>query len=252
MIDKTAIISEGALISKNVSIGPFVVIEDGVIIGENTKILCNCILKRNTVIGKNNYIYENAIIGGDPQDISFDPAIQSHVEIGDFNIIREHVTIHRSTKLSSPTKIGNKNYIMVNAHIAHDNLIGNHTIITNSVNFGGHVMVEDFAVIGGAAQVHQHVRIGKMSMVAGMAPVSKDVIPFMLLGRNPAKHYSLNLIGLRRNNVSKDSIKEIRIAINDLRKNGTLSETINFTSEEVGYLKSWLSTNSHRGCHSFL
>ena len=91
-----------------------------------------------------------------------------------------------------------------------------------------------------------------MSMVAGMAPVSKDVIPFMLLGRNPAKHYSLNLIGLRRNNVSKDSIKEIRIAINDLRKNGTLSETINFTSEEVGYLKSWLSTNSHRGCHSFL
>ena len=99
---------------------------------------------------KNNYIYENAIIGGDPQDISFDPAIQSYVEIGDYNIIREHVTIHRSTKLSSPTKIGNKNYIMVNAHIAHDNLIGNHTIITNSVNFGGHVMVEDFAVIGGA------------------------------------------------------------------------------------------------------
>ena len=81
MIDKTAIISEGALISKNVSIGQFVVIEDGVIIGENTKILCNCILKKNTVIGKNNYIYENAIIGGDPQDISFDPAIQSYVEI---------------------------------------------------------------------------------------------------------------------------------------------------------------------------
>lgn len=247
----TAIVDSNCIIGKDVEIGPYCIVEKNCEIGDGTKISSHCVIKANSVIGKNNFFYENIVIGGDPQDTSFDPTDDTFVKIGDYNILREFVTVHRSTNKAAPTYIKDKNYIMAYTHVGHDCLLGSNIIITNGVSLAGHVMIDDQVVIGGSALVHQHVRIGKLAMVAGGAPVSKDVIPFMLLGRNPAKHYSLNKVGLDRNKISKDSYRALAEAYKQLKKTGNLDE-IKEKSNEIEYLISWLSVKSKRGNHSFL
>jgi UDP-N-acetylglucosamine acyltransferase len=250
-IHKTAIVDESLVIGNNVAIGPYTVIHPNVKIGNNTIIESHCVLNSNTEIGNNNRIYDHVIIGSDPQDLSFDTSRKTFVQILDNNIIREYTSIHRSTKEEKPTKIFNKNMIMANSHIAHDCILGNNIIMTNLSVLGGHCIVEDNAVLGGNTMVHQHVRIGKLSMTAGGSRVTRDVIPYMLLGRNPVKHYCLNKVGIKRYGISSENYKILEKALKNLRKGEDINN-IKPISEDLQYLISWFSVKSERGHHSFI
>ena len=250
-IDKTAIIGDGVEIGTNVTIGAYSVIHPNAKIGNNTNISSHCVIHSDTEIGDNNKIYDQVIIGSDPQDLQFDINKKTFVQILNNNIIREHTSIHRSTNEDKPTKIFNNTLVMANCHIGHDCILGNNVIMTNSSLLGGHCMIEDHAVLGGNSLIHQHVRIGKLSMTAGGARVSKDVIPFMLLGRNPAKHYCLNKLGIKRYGIKDDDYEVLSKAFKILRKGEDLAK-IEPITEDLQYLISWFSVKSERGHHSFI
>lgn len=210
MIHNTAIIHPNAKIASDVEIGPFVVIGDKVKIDSGTKIKSHTVIEGDTEIGKNNLIFPFATVGVDPQDLKF-KGESSKLIIGDNNKIREHVTIHRGTKDGGMiTKIGSNNLLMVGVHIAHDCLVGDHVILANNATLAGHVQIENNVVIGGLSAVHQFVRIGKGAMIGGMSGVESDVIPFGLVMGERAFLAGLNLVGLKRNNFSRDEIHALR------------------------------------------
>ena len=209
-IHKTAIIDETAILGKNVTVGAYSIIHPNVTIGDNTTISSHCIIYPNTDIGEDNNIYDHVVIGANPQSLNFDIKLNTYVKILDSNIIREYVSIHRSTKEGIPTQIFNNTMIMAYCHIAHDCLIGNNVTMTNAASLAGHVMIEDYAVLGAHTLVHQHVRIGKLSMTAAGTRVTKDVIPFMILGRDPVKHYCLNKVGIKAKEILTTKLKSQR------------------------------------------
>lgn len=210
MIHKTAIVSDKAQIAKNVEIGPFCVIGDNVKIEEGTILKSHVVIDGNTTIGKNNIIFPFATVGLVPQDLKF-AGEQSQLIIGDNNTIREHVTIHLGTKDGGMiTKIGNNCLLMVGAHIAHDCLIGNNVILANNATLAGHVHVGNNVVIGGLSAVHQFVRIGGGAMIGGMSGVENDVIPFGLVMGERAHLAGINLVGMKRQNISRDEIHALR------------------------------------------
>ena len=250
-IHPTAIVHKSANIGKNVSIGPYTIIHNNVKIGDNTKIRSHCVLYSYSEIGNNNIIYDHAIIGSDPQDLKFDTNIDTYVKVLDNNIIREYVSIHRATKEDKPTKIFNNIMIMANSHVGHDSIVGNNVIISNASLLGGNVIIEDYAVLGGNTLVHQHVRVGKLSMIPGGARVTKDVIPYMLVGRSPVKHYCLNKIGIKRYGINDENYEVLSRAFRLLKK-GEDIKSIKPMTEDLQYLISWFSVKSERGCYSFI
>lgn len=250
-IHPTAIVHKSANIGKNVSIGPYTIIHNNVKIGDNTKIRSHCVLYSYSEIGNNNTIYDHAIIGSDPQDLKFDTNIDTYVKVLDNNIIREYVSIHRATKEDKPTKIFNNIMIMANSHVGHDSIVGNNVIISNASLLGGNVIIEDYAVLGGNTLVHQHVRVGKLSMIPGGARVTKDVIPYMLVGRSPVKHYCLNKIGIKRYGINDENYEVLSRAFRLLKK-GEDIKNIKPMTEDLQYLISWFSVKSERGCYSFI
>src|SRR5438309_9570679 len=162
MIHQTAVIGSGAKIGANVEIGPHSVIGGAVSIGDGCVIRDNVVIEVNVSISRSNRIGHGAIIGGEPQDVSFSPTTRSRVEIGERNIIREQSTIHRGTTADSATKIGDENFLMVNAHVGHICVIGNKVIIADIVLLGGYVMVDDPAFLGGGSVFHQNMRVGRL------------------------------------------------------------------------------------------
>lgn len=211
MIHSTAIIEKGARIGKGTSIGPYCVIGKNVVIGKNNKINSHCVIEGWTKIGDNNQIGISVIIGSAPQDMKYKD-FKSFVEIGDNNIIREFVTIHRGAEEASRTIIGNGNMLMAYVHVAHNCRLGNENILANLVGLSGHVEVEDMVVIGGMAGVHQFTKIGKMAMVGGYSKLIKDVPPYALVDGQPARLYGINHIGLRRRDVNAKTRSEIKQA----------------------------------------
>ncbi len=194
-----------------VIVGPFCHIEPGVRIEANTKLESHVTIKSGTMIGKDNYFAEGSIIGGDPQDRGYKNE-PTFLVIGDRNKIREYVTIHRATGEGKTTTIGDDNFIMANCHVAHNVVIENGVVITNGVGLAGFVTVEEHAVIGGMTGVHQFVRIGKLSMVAGMSRIVKDVPPFMVVEGMDARVYDINAIGLRRADISAEARQSLHKA----------------------------------------
>lgn len=200
-IHATAVIHPSAVIGENVKIGPFCYVGPDCSIGDNTVLKCQVLIDKRTTIGKNNQIHSAAAIGGDPQDTKYSDEPTSLI-IGDNNIIREFVTIHRATGEGGVTTIGSYNMIMSYCHIGHNCEIGNNIIIANQAGLSGHVVVEDNVVFGGMVGVHQFTRIGKLSMIGGLSKVVQDVPPFMLGDGRPLEILDLNTIGLRRNQVT--------------------------------------------------
>ncbi len=209
-IHNTAIISAKAKIAQNVEVGPYCIIGDNVEIGEGCVLKSNVVIERNTKIGKNNTIFPFAVIGVDPQDLKFQGE-ESQIIIGDNNKIREHVTIHLGTKDGAMvTKIGNNCLLMVGVHIAHDCVVGDNVILANNATLAGHVEVSNHVVIGGLSAVHQFVRIGEGAMIGGMSGVESDVIPFATVMGERASLAGLNLVGMKRRNISRDEIHNMR------------------------------------------
>lgn len=207
-IHSTAIVSPKAEIGNNVKIGPFSIIEDDVRIGNDNEIRSSVVIAAGTTIGNGNKIHSFAVIGTEPQDLKFN-GVRTEVIIGDRNTIREFVTINRGTEATAKTTVGSDNLLMTYCHIAHDNRIGSNIVMANVAQCGGHVHVEDWAILGGAVKVHQFCSVGCHTMVGADIKIVKDVPPYVLLGKDPAKVEGLNVIGLRRRGFTADTIKEI-------------------------------------------
>jgi UDP-N-acetylglucosamine acyltransferase len=219
MIHPTAIIGSGAKIGANVEIGPHSILGDSVTIADDCVIGANVVIEGEVSIGRGNRVEHGAMIGGQPQDVSFSPTTPSRVEIGERNIIRENSTIHRGTTADSATKIGDDNFLMVNAHVGHNCVIGNKVIVANNVLLGGYVTVDDQAFLGGGSVFHQNMRVGRLIIAQGASAFGKDIPPFVIAAeRNYV--FGLNTIGLRRVGFSREQRDEIKRAFKLLYLSG--------------------------------
>ncbi|MFK5914251.1 MAG: acyl-ACP--UDP-N-acetylglucosamine O-acyltransferase [Woeseiaceae bacterium] len=211
-IHPTAIISDKATLGTGNTIGAFVIIEDDVIIGNDNILLSGVILKSGTRVENSNKIHENAVIGGLPQDLGFEPATPSFVKIGSKNTLREFVTVHRASQENEATTLGDENYLMTQVHIGHDCKLANNIIIAPSTGLGGFVTVEEKAFISGGVMVHQFVHIGSLAMLGGNAKITQDVLPYMICDGNPAYISGLNKVGLRRSGFNMDDLRALKKA----------------------------------------
>jgi len=204
-VHKTAIISKEAELGEDVVIGPYAVISGKAVIGAGSKLASHCVVEGNTTIGKNCEIFTGAVIGSRPQDLKY-KGEQVYLEVGDNNIIREYCTLNPGTEEGSKTIVGSGNLIMAYSHVAHDCRVGDNCVLANGSTLAGHVTIEDRAVIGGLVAIHQFVRVGKLSIIGGCSKVVQDIPPYSTCDGHPAAVFGLNLIGLRRHNVPKESI----------------------------------------------
>jgi UDP-N-acetylglucosamine acyltransferase len=218
-IDPRAIVHPTAKLADGVSIGPFAIIGEEVTIGADTSIGAHAVIERWTGIGAGCRIGTGAVLGGAPQHLQYDGS-PSYLHIGDGNDIRELVVIQRSMKPGGSTRLGSHNFIMAQAHIAHDCVLGNHAVVSSLTALAGHVEVEDGAMIGGVTGVHQFVRIGTYSMVGGSSRLLQDVPPFLLAAGSPAAVHGLNTVGLRRAGFSAETRRELKIAYRTLYRSG--------------------------------
>jgi UDP-N-acetylglucosamine acyltransferase len=191
------------------SIHATAIIEDGVTLGAGCVIHAHAIIKRGTVLGDGVAVHPFAVLGGDPNFLKFDPATVSGVRIGANTVIREHVTINRSIYPSKDTTVGARCYLMANAHVGHDCAVGDDVVLATNIMLGGHVDVGSFTFFGGGAGAHQFSRIGEGVMIAGLARITQDLAPFLLVAeRNEVA--GLNLVGLKRRGVGREAIAELK------------------------------------------
>lgn len=207
-MQNTTVQNTSNAIAASAQIAPTAVIGNNVEIGENTVISDYVVIRDNVSIGANCKIYSHSVIGEDPQDFSY-KGETSYVEIGDDNLIREYVSIHRATGEGEKTIIGNGNMIMAYCHVGHNCIIGNKNIMANAVQLAGHVTIQDQVTIGGLSAIHQNCRIGRLSMLSGMAGVTQDVPPFFIYAKAPAFAVNLNRIGIKRSGISDDARNEL-------------------------------------------
>ncbi len=231
MIDSTAqihpsaVVEAGAVIGPGVKVGAFTYIGADVEIGAETEIMSHVVIKGPTTIGQQNRIYQFASIGEACQDLKYADE-PTKLVIGDRNTIRESVTMHRGTvQDESITIVGNDNLFMVNAHVAHDCVIGDRCIFANNATLAGHVKVADHAIIGGMSAIHQFCHVGAHCMLGGGSIVVQDVPPFVMAQGNHCAPFGINVEGLKRRGYTKPAIMAIRKAYKLLyRSNKTLAE----------------------------
>jgi UDP-N-acetylglucosamine acyltransferase len=213
-IHPTAIIDARAEIDPTADIGPYVVIDGPVVVGAGTQVMAHAVLTGHAVLGRDNVVHFGAIIGGVPQDLSYRGA-PTGVRIGDRNVIREHVEIHRATRLEQPTTLGDDNFLFTHAHVAHDCQLGNSTMLATGATLGGHVRVADRAFLSGNCVVHQSVRIGRLALLRGLSRTSRDVPPFTIMDWTHTVR-AINRLGLRRAGLPADRIRALQRAFTAL------------------------------------
>jgi UDP-N-acetylglucosamine acyltransferase len=208
-IHPTAIVDARAEIHDGVEVGPYCVVGPGVVIGAGTRLASHVVVDGPTVIGRDNVAYPFAVIGAAPQHKRHQGG-PTRLLVGDGNVIREHVTMHRGT--DATTTVGSGNLFMVGCHVAHDVTVGSHATIANGVQLAGHAVVEDHATFGGLSGVAQFVRVGESAFVAAGAMVERDVPPFVIVQGDRARVRALNKVGLRRRGVPEGSIAALEAA----------------------------------------
>jgi UDP-N-acetylglucosamine acyltransferase len=212
VIHPTAIISPKAELGEDVHVDAYVVIGAGVRIGDHTVVKHHATIDKNTIIGKKCQIFPFSSLGTDPQDITF-KGEDTFVNIGDNNIIREFTTINRGTpKGGGHTRLGDDNYLMAYAHVAHDCQIGNHVILSNGATLAGHVEIGDYTVLSAFCAVHQFVRIGRNAYIGGYSVVCQDILPFAKVAqsRESFSLYGPNSIGMMRNGFNREFIENVK------------------------------------------
>lgn len=232
-IHPAAIIENGAVIGNGVRIGPYCVVGGEVRLGDNVILHSHVAVAGRTTIGEGTQIYPFASIGHPPQDLKYHGE-KSELIIGKNNVIREHVTMNPGTEGGGmKTVVGDNGLFMVGVHIAHDCIIGDNVIMANNATLGGHVTVGDHAVIGGLSGVHQFVRIGAHAVIGGTSGVENDVIPYGRVKGERAFLAGLNLIGLERRGFTKDQIKTLQRAFNQLfGDEGTMDQRMESVAQE--------------------
>jgi UDP-N-acetylglucosamine acyltransferase len=258
-IHPTAIVSKKAQLADGVDIGPYAVITDNVTIGSHTTIGPHCVIDGNTTVGANCEIFTGAVIGSQPQDLKY-KGEKSYLEIGESNIIREYCTFNLGTNEGGKTVVGSHNLFMAYSHVAHDCLVGSHCVIANNGTLAGHVTIEDKAVIGGIVAIHQFVRIGMLSIIGGCSKVVQDIPPFSTCDGHPARVYGLNLVGLRRSAISKETVEQLDHAFKILFNSGLskahalekIAQELK-PSKEISYLVEFAKKSERglsRSCHT--
>jgi UDP-N-acetylglucosamine acyltransferase len=229
-IHPLAEVSPSAKLGADVTIGPFVVVEDDVELGDRCTLLARSTVKRGSKLGSDNLVCEGAVLGGLPQHLR-QPENPGRLVVGDRNVFRENITVHRAFVPESSTIIGSDCLLMVGSHVAHDCIVGNNVILTNNVLLGGHVTVGDRACLGGGAAVHQHCNIGRVAMVGGLARLDQDVPPFMMVDGESNMIVGLNRVGLRRAGVTPDERNEIKQAYQFIFRSGMMYDELLETLE---------------------
>ena len=212
LIADTACVDPRAELADDVEIGPYCVIGPDVKIGRGTRLIAHVCVFGTTAIGAHNVIHPFAVLGGEPQDVSYRGS-PTRLEIGDHNLIREGVTINRgSEKEDGLTAVGSHNFLMAASHIAHDCKLGDHITIANGSLLAGHIHVESHANISGGVGIHHYVTIGGYSFVGGQSRIVHDVPRFMLVDGNPSRVRCINIVGLKRRGISLEGIESLHEA----------------------------------------
>jgi len=219
-IHASAIIPESVKMGEDNTIGANVVFEEGVQIGSGNLIYPGAYIAAGTTIGDGNQIHMGAVIGHEPQDLAFEAGTESYTVIGNQNVIREYVTIHRGTKAGTKTIVGDHNYLMANVHLAHNCELGNHIIIVNQSALSGYCVVEDQAFISGMVGFHQFTRVGRLAIVSGLSALNRDIPPYVMCGGRPARAQGLNAVGLRRAGITAETRSEIKAAFKLIYRSG--------------------------------
>lgn len=251
-IHPQALIAPGVRLGKGNRVGPGVVIEDDVEIGDDNTFLPYAIIKSGTRMGNGNTVHEHAVLGGLPQDLSFQGR-ETTLEIGDGNVFREGATISRGCKGEGRTVVGNRNYIMASSHAGHDCRLGDNIILANGALLAGHVEVEDRVFISGCVIVHQFCRIGRYAMLSGGARLSLDAPPFFITEGSPARVRGLNIVGLKRAGFTAEDISALKQAYRTLFRGHrpldlVMEELARSDDPHVRHLHGFLA-GSRRGFH---
>lgn len=235
-IHPTAIIEDSVTLGQHVTVGPYCVIQGNVTIADHVTLHSHVAiagLNGTTHIGAHTEIFPFASLGHAPQDLKYNGE-EANLEVGEHNVIREHVTMNPGTQGGgSLTKVGNHNLFMTASHVAHDCMVGDHVILANNATIAGHVTVHDGAIIGGLSAVHQFVRIGAYAMIGGMSGVERDVIPFGSVTGERASLSGLNIIGMKRRELPRESIHALRAAYKKMfEEGGTLAERVEQVAQD--------------------
>jgi UDP-N-acetylglucosamine acyltransferase len=253
VIHSSAIVAAGARLGAQVKIGPCAVIEEDVTLGAGCEIGAHAVIKRHTRMGARNRVAEHAVIGGDAQDLKFSAGTLSHVEIGDDNVFREGVTVHRSAREGGRTRIGKGCFLMAYAHVAHDCVVGNQVVMVNHAGISGEAVVQDGAFLSGFVGVHQFCRVGRLAMIGGMTKLVQDALPFCITDGNPGRARGLNLTGLRRSGFSREEIAALKEAYRMLHAHMRLEEALArmkaLGSAPVGELAGFIAASKRGFAH---
>lgn len=251
LIAATAVIAKGARLADDVVVEAGVVIEGDVVVGSGTRLKVGTVLLDGTVVGQRCLIGPYAVIGGQPMDKGF-RGEPSSVVLADDVEVREFATIHRATGEGNSTTVGNGTLVMSYAHVSHNTKVGDRCVLTTAVQLGGHSIIGDMAVIGSSTSLHQFCRVGTLAMFGAASATNLDILPFSLARGNPARHYRVNGVGLRRNGVTDERYRHIENALRFLRRRDSqgLAELAEI-SEDARSLLDFVAT-SHRGVARFV
>ena len=252
-IHPSAVVDSTAQIDEGVEIGPFCVIRKNVSIGKGTKLHSSVVVGEWTEIGENNELFPGAVVGVAPQDLRYSGE-RAYTRIGNRNVLREYVTIHRASDAEGITKVGDDNLLMAYTHVAHNCILGNQIVIANSVGIAGHVEIEDQAVLGGMCGLHQFVRVGKLAMLGGMAQIRQDIPPYSMVDGQPARVFGMNIRGMQRRGIDKENRQGLKAAYRLILQSGlNLTQAINSIkanveqTEAVAHLVKFLENPSKMG-----
>jgi len=254
-IDARAVVSPSARLGDDVRIGPYATVGDDVELGDGCILEPHAVVQGPSKFGRNNHVYSFAIVGGDPQDLTY-TGQRTCLEVGDSNDFREFCTVHRGTvKGGGATRIGSHNLIMAYAHIGHDCVIGNHVILTNGAQLAGHIQVDDYAGISAFCLLHQFSRIGCHSYIGAGTVITQDVAPFsMVVSERGVKCFGINKVGLQRHGFSPERVKTLdqayrlllRSKLNTSQAVEKMRETLP-DSEDVQLLIRFIESVAERG-----
>lgn len=235
-VHSTAVVSSEAQLAEDVEVGAYAVIGADVTIGARTVVGPFTRVEGPCTIGEENVFYGHASIGGPPQDLKYAGA-PTRLVVGNNNRVREFVTFNRGTEHGGGvTTIGDDNFFMAYAHVAHDCQVGSHTIFANNATLAGHVTVGDFATIGAFSAVHQFCHVGEHAFIGGGTMCTQDVLPYVkTVDKRDNKTYGVNTIGLQRKGFSKETVDALQRAYKILlRTKENLAETLQHIDEELG------------------
>ncbi len=251
-IHSTAVVASGAQLGSGNDIGPFAVIEDDVVMGDDNVIYPHAVIKSGTRLGNGNSVHDHAALGGPPQDLKFKPQ-PTVLLIGDGNMLREYVTIHRAGSAETTTRLGNNNLLMTCSHVGHDCQVGDNVVIASSTALAGHVHIEDRAFVSGGVMIHQFTQVGCYAMIGGNSKITQDVLPYFITDGVPGVVRGLNLVGLKRAGFASEDVQALKGAFRALFRGGlplaqALERLQTSDNAHVAHLAEFIG-RSQRGFH---